>query len=137
MRTIPGDLAPPLSADGAAMVPVHLAGPVRDLLVTAVWDLAKTNGGTVHADLRRLIEELHQVDQRRDQTPPAGALPSTEARTARCPTVEATVEEAARVMGCSREWVRHLARQGTLPARRLGRIWLIAIKEERTHADSD
>lgn len=118
------------------MVPVHLAGPVRDLLVTAVWDLAKTNGGTVHTDLRQLIEQLHQLDQRRDQ-PQARPCFAKETAAARSPTVEVTVDAMAQVMGCSRQYVRRLAAAGVLPARRLGRIWLIAIEEERTHADSD
>lgn len=36
-----------------------------------------------------------------------------------------SVKDAAKGMGCSEQWVRELARGGRLPARRVGRTWLI------------
>jgi excisionase family DNA binding protein len=110
-------------------VPHHLAGPVRDLLVTGLWDLAKANGGTVHPDLRTLIEQLHQADRHPTQVPPTEPAPPPRA------TVEVPVSAAAEVMGASREYVRRLARRGVLPARRVGRVWLITIDKERARAD--
>ncbi|WP_354573692.1 excisionase family DNA-binding protein [Frigoribacterium sp. UYMn621] len=40
-------------------------------------------------------------------------------------TIEVTPDEAAKRMGCSSEYVRRLARNGRLEARRVGRSWLI------------
>lgn len=116
----------------SVVVPDALAGPVRDLLVTGLWDLAKTNGGTVLPELQRLIEQLHQADQHRAQ---AAAVPVPEPPTATSPIVEVSTVDAAHAMGCSVEYVRRLARTGRIAARRAGqRTWLITIEEERAHA---
>lgn len=124
-------------ADGCVPVPAHLAGPVRDLLVTAAWDLAKTNGGSVHADLRRLIEQLHRADQRRGQAavqpgPDSGTSDAAPGR------LEVSTTDAAHAMGCSVEYVRRLARSGRINARRAGqRTWLITLREDHPDADRE
>jgi len=120
-------------------VPAHLAGPVRDLLVAGLWDLAKTNGGTVNPELRRLVVDLHQADQQRHQaptvaTPPTGA--GTGTHDGQALTVEVSTRDAAHAMGCSVEYVRRLARSGRLTARRAGRrTWLITIRKDTLDAD--
>lgn len=125
---LPGDFVP---------VPAHLAGPVRDLLVTAAWDLAKTNGGTVHPDLRRLIEQLHQADQRRAPEV-AAAGPDNGTSDGRPDKIEVSTTDAAHAMGCSVEYVRRLARTGRVNARRAGqRTWLITLREDHTDADRE
>jgi excisionase family DNA binding protein len=47
------------------------------------------------------------------------------------------VGDAAGVMGASREYVRRLCRAGVLPARRVGRPWLITIPRERLTDEQD
>ncbi|MBM0238688.1 hypothetical protein JNW88_18845 [Micromonospora sp. ATA32] len=138
MSTTPRHVPAPVELpDGAVPVPAHLAGPVRDLLVTAAWDLAKTNGGTVHPDLRTLIEQLHRADRRRDQ---AAGQPGSDTGTPDGGTgrLEVSTTDAALAMGCSVEYVRRLARSGRVNARRAGqRTWLITIREEHADADRD
>lgn len=41
--------------------------------------------------------------------------------------VEVGAADAAQIMGCSPEYVRRLARNGRLAARRLGTVWLIDV----------
>lgn len=43
------------------------------------------------------------------------------------PRVEVTAAVAGPLMGCSAQYVRKLARLGRVPARRIGRLWLIDV----------
>jgi excisionase family DNA binding protein len=36
-----------------------------------------------------------------------------------------TVQEVARILGCSQQYVRQLLRQGRLPGQKVGRDWVI------------
>lgn len=46
------------------------------------------------------------------------------------PVILLSAAEAAAVMGCTPRWVRHLAQAGRVPARRVGRTWLIERQED-------
>lgn len=51
-------------------------------------------------------------------------------------TLYIPASDAARTTGLSREYITRLARAGKLPARRLGRNWLISLASLRTLAAS-
>jgi excisionase family DNA binding protein len=46
-----------------------------------------------------------------------------------------TAQEAAEMLGCSRDHIGHLCRNGTLDARASERVWLITRKSVERYAD--
>lgn len=131
---MPSSPPPPSSAgrrdDGAVFVSPAVAGDVLRLLVLGLDALVRKDGGEVSPRARTLLLELHRAAQAYDDGAP---VPSAELGGPLSATVEVSVAQAARVIGSSREYVRRLCRREVLPARRIGREWLITI--ERQHLD--
>ncbi|MFH9293843.1 helix-turn-helix domain-containing protein [Streptomyces sp. NPDC017520] len=83
--------------------------------------MEETNGVPSEA-CRVLFWGLHIASRREDDA--AGFAEETEA--AGPVSVEVSAREWAERVGCSPQYVRRLARTGRVPARRIGRAWLIA-----------
>lgn len=113
-------------------MPASVAADVLRLLVLGLDALVRKDGGEVAPRARALLLELHRAAQAYDEGPLVPSPELTEPPTA---TVEVSVEQAARVIGSSREYVRRLCRREVLPARRIGRTWLVTI--ERQHLEQD
>lgn len=120
------DAVPPHSV----AVPASVAADVLRLLVLGLDALVRKDGGRVAPRAHALLLELHRAAQAYEEGPPVPSPELTEPATA---TVEVSVADAAGVIGASREYTRRLCRAGVLPARRIGREWLVTI--ERQHLD--
>lgn len=118
--------------DGSVAVPASVAADVLRLLVLGLDALVRKDGGEVSPRARALLLELHRAAQAYAEGLP---VPSSELSGSPSATVEVSVAQAARVMGSSREYVRRLCRREVLPARRIGREWLVTI--ERQHLEQD
>ncbi|MGI5325520.1 helix-turn-helix domain-containing protein [Actinomadura nitritigenes] len=111
------------------MVPVSLCGPLLRVLMRALTREAREDGGTIPPGITGFLSDLAAAT---DRTPPgsaAGTDPGVPG------TVEVSAAEMAEAMGASREYVRRLCRDGRLPARRIGRTWLIEIERNRVAED--
>lgn len=107
--------------DGSVVIPPHLAGPVLRLLVLALAEQVRRDGGETSAAVRAILWGLHDAATQHDAR--TGFDDETPARTAA--TIEMDTADAAQVLGCSRQYVRRLAASGRLTARRAGRTWLV------------
>ncbi|MFJ7590824.1 helix-turn-helix domain-containing protein [Streptomyces sp. NPDC097617] len=109
--------------DGSVVIPPAVAGDVLRALVRDITVRIRADGGEVGPGVRRLLYALHEAAQR------AELEHSSDIGTALPPpatVVEVSVDEAAALLECTPEYVRRLARRGTLTARRLGaRAWAI------------
>lgn len=85
----------------------------------------KERGRPVPDGLAALVQSLLNPD-----SSGTGTKPPTPA------TVEISTTEQAARMGCSDRYVRKLCHTGRLPARRVGRTWLISAQED-THDGQD
>ncbi|MFB7555343.1 helix-turn-helix domain-containing protein [Streptomyces brevispora] len=110
-----------LRDDGSVLVPAELAGAVLRILLRDVTARLPVDKGAVSAPVRGLLwalskaaEQAEALARSEDGTP----LPAPV-------SVGLSTSQAAEVLGCSPEYARRLARSGRLPARRLGRTWLI------------
>lgn len=119
--------------DGSVIVPAHLAGAVRRILVRDLAQHVRADGGTPTAAVRQLVYALSRAEHDHDQ---AAALPTHKHRQpgpgsgsgtppAASPIVEISTSAAAASLGCSAEFVRRLCRSERLSGRRIGRAWLI------------
>jgi len=137
---MPGAEAPQdrRSGPGPVTVPAPLCGPLLRVLVRALAREAREDGGTIPPGIAAFLADLAAVVD----SPTAPAAATGEAAGSGNGTVpggpamvEVSAADAAAAMGASREYVRRLARSGRLPARRIGRTWLITM--EATHLDHD
>jgi excisionase family DNA binding protein len=130
--------APAVLPDGSVVIPPTLAAPLRALLLealTARTQTAETPIGPVgHALLAALREGSRTAayGPRPDDTDPASSAAGTSTPAPATVITDAggdpgsvTTGEAAALIGSSAEWVRRLARRGTLPGHRIGSVWLI------------
>ncbi|ULR50593.1 helix-turn-helix domain-containing protein [Streptomyces deccanensis] len=108
-----------LRPDGSVIVPASVAGDVLRALVRDLTARIRADGGEISPRIRALLYALHAADQQ--DTP---GFP-TETPTAPADTVELGMREVAALLECSPQYARRLARNGSLPARRAGRIWLV------------
>ncbi|MGW7457156.1 helix-turn-helix domain-containing protein [Streptomyces sp. NPDC054797] len=109
--------------DGSVIIPSAIAGDVLRALVRDVTARVRADGGEVGSGVRRLLYALHGAAQRAEfeHGSDIGTAPPSPAT-----VVEVSVDEAAVLLECTPEYVRRLARLGTLTARRLGaRVWAI------------
>lgn len=121
----PASPPPPIELpDGSVIVPAHLAGAVRRILVRDLAQHVRADGGAPTAAVRALVYELARAEHHHDQ---AATLPSSGSGTppAASPIVEISTSAAAVSLGCSAEFVRRLCRSERLSGRRIGRAWLI------------
>ncbi|WP_432004558.1 helix-turn-helix domain-containing protein [Streptomyces parvus] len=110
-----------LRPDGSVIVPPELAAGVLRVLLRAVSAHLSVDGGKVAPGVPGLLWALKAAAEREedaagfaDETPPGGPA-----------NVEVSAGEWAERAGCSPQYARALARTGRVPARRIGRIWLI------------
>jgi excisionase family DNA binding protein len=111
-----------------------MARPLLRVLVRALAREVREDGGIIPPGIDRFLSDLAAVV---DHPPPGGSGPGT--GPAPPATVEVPTTVAAEVIGASPEYVRRLCRTGRLPARRIGRAWLISL-DRRTldhHEDQD
>lgn len=108
--------------DGSVVIPAKLAGAVLRILLRDVTARLPVDKGKVSPPVQSLLWALNEAAGQaealagsEDGTPGAGPV-----------SVEISTSQAAEALGCSPEYARRLARSGRLPARRLGRTWLIA-----------
>lgn len=109
--------------DGSVVIPSAVASDVLRALVRDLTARVRADCGEVAPDVRRLLYALHTAAQRADieQSSDNGTAPPHPATVG-----EVSVDEAAALLECTPEYVRRLARRGTLTARRLGaRAWAI------------
>lgn len=118
----PGGSARLVRADGAVVVPAHVAGEVLRALVRDLTTRVRADGGEVSPAVRQLLYALHDAAQTPATTAPSsgdGTPPASPA------TVELTAHQAALLLECSPEYARRLARTGRVRARHVGPAWLI------------
>lgn len=114
-------------------VPSALARPLLRFLVRALTrEVRDGGGGVIPPGIERFLTDLAAADT---QAPDDGSSGSG-TDPGEPPTMEVGTAAAAEVIGASREYVRRLCRTGRLPARRIGREWLITI-DRRDHDGHD
>jgi len=99
-----------------------MARPLLRVLVRALAREVREDGGFIPPGIDRFLSDLAAVV---DHPPPSGSGLGT--GPAPSATVEVPTTVAAEVIGASPEYVRRLCRMGRLPARRIGRAWLISL----------
>ncbi|SBW20438.1 hypothetical protein FDG2_1691 [Candidatus Protofrankia californiensis] len=75
------------------------------------------DGASLPADVGHALTELHRAT--------LDPVPQTEPEHARSETMVTTTEMAV-ILGCSTRYIRRLAGQGRLPARKIGGQWMIS-----------
>ncbi|MGI5182236.1 helix-turn-helix domain-containing protein [Dactylosporangium sp. CA-152071] len=109
--------------DGSVVVPPHLAGAVRRILVRDLAQHIRTDGGAPTADVRNLVYAFARAEHHHDQDAAGFA---TETPPAATPKLEISTAAAAALLECSAQHVRSLVRSGRILGRRAGqRAWLI------------
>ncbi len=124
-----GHLTPPVT------VPPYLAGPLLRVLVRALAREAREDAGVIPPGIAPFLANLAAADAPTRSTGSVDGTPDAPSG-----TVEVSAAEAATAMGASREYVRRLCRTGRLPARRIGRTWLITMEAShlaQDHKDPD
>lgn len=102
-------------------VPDRLAGELLALVLAGIRETVRRNGGTVSADCRRLLADLHTAGM-------SGNRPASGSSGHSRKTRAVTAEEAAGRRGVTADHVRRLCRTGRLPAHRSGGTWLIEVE---------
>lgn len=120
-RDIPSGGSGLVREDGSVVVPPALAGELLRRLLRDVTAEVHANGGVPSLACRELMWGLHTAALAEEKA--AGSGDGTPVGPVG--SVEIGTTEAAQVLGCSAEYARRLAREGRLPARRVGRQWLI------------
>lgn len=125
--------APLVHADGSVIVPPALVPAVRRALVADLAARQRADGGALTPEAHAFLYALRTAAQARNTPPPArGSADATAPLDTGTVDPDAhgrhglvTAGEAADLLGSSAEWVRRLARRGTLSAYRVGPQWLI------------
>ena len=108
--------------DGSVVVPPGLAGEVLRIVLRDVSVRVRADGGELSQGVRELLWGLHAAASEAERAADGSVGGTLEGATG---TVEIGIPDAARRLGCSREYARRLARGGRIPARRVGRTWLV------------
>lgn len=116
--------APVELPDGSVIVPAHLAGAVRRLLVRDLAEYIRRDGGAPTATVRPLLYALARAEHHHDQAATPAMLVD-EPTPGASPIVEIDSAAAAAAMGCGVQHVTRLCRSGRILGRRIGRAWLI------------
>jgi hypothetical protein len=117
-----------LNEDGSLWLSPEAAERVR-IALGPVWSAQAARNG---AYPRWQLDVLQALDKRviwADMLSNAG-LPFAEPSNTSPETIEVSAREAAQVFEKSERWVRELARSSRIPARRVGRQWLITLHRE-------
>jgi excisionase family DNA binding protein len=117
-----------LNEDGSLWLSPQAAERVR-LTLGPVWRAHAARNG---AWPRWQLDLLRALDQRvvwADMLSNVG-LPFAEPSNTSAETIEVSAREAAAALKCSERWVRELASSSRIPARRVGRQWLITLHRE-------
>ncbi|WP_406360341.1 hypothetical protein OID55_11020 [Streptomyces sp. NBC_00715] len=124
--------------DGAVVVPASVAGEVLRILLRDLGARVRVDGGELSTGVRDLLWTLHFAAQAEAEkgaqlvSTPAGSDHGTPV--AGAASVEISATEWASRIGCSTEYARRMARAGRVPARRVGRQWLISPGDEKEQA---
>ncbi|WP_256789948.1 helix-turn-helix domain-containing protein [Frankia sp. AvcI1] len=114
-------------AMSAVPVPTQLAGAVRDLLLAGLGARMRTDGGgRVPPGLVDLMRALDDAATGRLRP----TFPGEHTFGRQSMVEEIGAPEFARRAGLPRQTVTRLCRTGVLPARRVGRVWLITTNVE-------
>lgn len=118
----PGDVA----NQRGVTVPAEVAADLLSVAVIGLTELARRHGEALPAHLQRLVPILNALHKAAEhpQRPDHGTGDVPPA-TIEEGCVWVTAGEAGRAIGASPEYVRRLARQGRITARRHGHTWLI------------
>lgn len=118
-----------LRADGSVVVPSSVASEVLRRLLRDLDAEVQANGGAPSPSAYAVLWALYGAARSEDEkglrivsTP--GGFPD-ETDVARSASVEVSAGDWAERHGCSVQYARRLARAGRVPARRVGRLWLI------------
>ncbi|GAB3169811.1 helix-turn-helix domain-containing protein [Streptomyces incanus] len=132
-RDLPPGAARLLRADGSVVIPASVAGDVLRRLARDLTAEIQANGGTpspaVYATFWALYGAARADDEKGCElvrTP--GGFPG-ETGVAGSASVEVSAGDWAERHGCSVQYARRLAKAGRVPARRVGREWLITEAE--------
>lgn len=111
-----------LQPDGSVVIPPAVAGHVLRALVRDLTARVAADGGRLAPGVQRVLFALHAAAQQ--------PVPVQGCDTASVPvsggTIGLTVDQAAAVLECSPQWVRHLLAAGRLDGHRAGaRLWLV------------
>lgn len=109
--------------DGSIRVPAANAREVLSLLVAGLAQRAQRDGLPVSEAGRRLLWALADAADRHEQ--PTGSVVGTPAAQPAILSAVADIAAVAARMGCSEAYVRRLARQGRLDARKVGGRWIV------------
>ncbi|MFI9174889.1 helix-turn-helix domain-containing protein [Streptomyces lincolnensis] len=110
------------------IIPPALAGEVLRRLLRDVTAEMEADGGRLGPQVYSLLWALRTAqddDEKESEAPPTPSGSAAGTPVAAAATVEISAGELAARMGCSAEYARRLARAGKVPARRVGRQWLI------------
>lgn len=122
-----------LRGDGSVVVPASVAADVLRRLSRDLTAEIQADGGRPSAAVYNLLWALYEAASSEDEkgTQIAGTPDGSASGTPSLGgvSVEIGASELAERMGCSPEYARRLARSGRVPARRVGRTWLIATDE--------
>lgn len=126
---LPREVAQLLRPDGSVVIPATIAADVLRRLLRDLSGEVRANGGSVSPTVYRILWALHTAAEEGagQESDPVGSVTGTPA--APGASVEISASELAERIGCSAEYARRLARAGRVPARRVGRTWLIATDE--------
>ncbi|MFT9670517.1 helix-turn-helix domain-containing protein [Streptomyces rhizosphaericola] len=111
-----------LRPDGSVVIPAALAGPVLRVLLRDVGARLQSDQAAVPLPVTSLFWALALAAERAEAEEGSANGPSPD----RPVSMEISASQAAEELGCSVRHARRLARSGRLPARRVGRAWLIA-----------
>ncbi|MGC4927247.1 helix-turn-helix domain-containing protein [Streptomyces sp. DT117] len=111
-----------LREDGTVIVPAELSAVVLRVLLRDVGARLKADRGAVPLSTSSLLWALALAAEQAEAAEGSANGPSPD----RPVSMEISASQAAEELGCSARHARRLARSGRLPARRVGRAWLIA-----------
>ncbi|MFF3092131.1 helix-turn-helix domain-containing protein [Streptomyces cyaneofuscatus] len=108
--------------DGSVIIPPELSAVVLRVLLRDVGARLKADRGAVPLSTSSLLWALALAAERAEAAEGSANGPFPD----RPVSMEISASQAAEELGCSARHARRLARSGRLPARRVGRAWLIA-----------
>lgn len=126
---LPAGAARLLRADGSVVIPAEVAGDVLRRLARDVAAEVRAHGGTPTGATYRVLWALYAASRAEDEKGAQTVRFPAETPAAGGAIVEISANEWAQLHGCSPQYARRLAKAGRVPARRVGREWLISNME--------